>query len=423
MANNLIKIHEPTTQPENKNIQPETPSLFDHVIFDLPFRAFFLLAPAFAIISLSIWLAFLNGWFNFNAAGLTPIIWHVHEMTFGFAATIAVAFILTAVQTWTGKRSLHGRSLALLIFLWITVRALLLLNSEYSLYIATVLQALWWLAVLFIYARLVISARNRRNYLFIPILFLMAIMNGFILFSDLSGNTNIALHLSRSMILVFVLLMSLVGGRVIPFFTVRGAHTKVITTPTWVPFLLVIVSILGLVIFILSELVNLPLNPAIFMIAASFLHFIRLIYWRSLKTLFVPLLWSLHLSYLFISLGMLMLGLSYYQIGIGFSNALHIITIGAISLMILSMINRVSLGHTNRELKVNKLIIFSFYIMVIAAFIRSFFPYFSNALLPILLPNISISIPFAWNLSGFLWLSSLCIFLKTYWPILTSAKQ
>jgi uncharacterized protein involved in response to NO len=424
MTNKLIKIQEPcSTQPDNKQPSLNKKSVFKHVFFDLPFRTYFLLAPAFGITGLSLWLAFLNGLFNFNATGLTPVIWHIHEMTFGFAATIAVAFILTAAQTWTGKRSLNGKPLVLLIGLWITIRISLIINNEYSVYSAVILQAVWWLAVLFFYSKLVITSQNRRNLIFIPILALMAVLNLLILMADILGNPHIALHLSRSMILVFVLLMSLIGGRVIPFFTVRGASTESITTPQWLTFSLIIVSILGFIIFILSEFIPLPMKPAVFMIVAGVLHIIRLSYWRSLKTLFIPLLWSLHISYLFISIGLVMLGLSYYKLGISFSNALHLITIGAMSLMILAMMSRVSLGHTNRKLVVNKVITFTFFIMGSAALIRAFMPYIPTNIFQLFLQKSLSPILFSWNLSALLWILALLIFLKIYWPILTTAKN
>jgi len=251
-------------------------------------------------------------------------------------------------------------------------------------------------------------------------LFLMALMNTLVLVTDISGSTDIALHLSRSMILVFVLLMSLIGGRVIPFFTVRGANTEAITTPNWLNFSLIIVSLFSIVVFILSGFFDLSVMPAIFIITASILHFIRLLHWRPLKTLSVPLLWSLHISYLFIALGLLMLGLSYYNIGISFSDALHLLTIGAMSLMILAMMSRVSLGHTNRALKVKNIIAFSFLIMLVAALTRGFMPYFPTELFQAVHVNPTL---FAWSLSAALWVIAMLIFLKVYWPILTTEKQ
>lgn len=400
--------------------------IFQHSIFDLPFRSFFLLAPAFAIISLALWLSILNGIFSFNTGGLTPNIWHIHEMIFAFGATVAIAFIMTAAQTWTGQRSLNGKPLARLILLWLACRLAFYINTEVSIYAAIFLQSIWWLLVISQFTTLVLKAKNRRNYIFTIMMLLMAMLNIAILVSDISGNTGVALHLSRSMILVFILLMAIVGGRVIPFFTVKGAKTPSISTPKWLDLLLIPVSVIGLIIFILSDFVNLPLKPASFMIAASILHFIRLLHWRTLQTLSVPLLWSLHIAYAFVSIGLLALGLSYYQIGISFSDSLHLITIGAISLMILSMMSRVSLGHTGRLLVVKNIISFAFIAMLVAALIRSFLPYLlpkALVALPLLSSVITNPIIMSWNLSAGLWACSMLIFIICYWHILTTNKR
>ncbi|NNM60725.1 MAG: hypothetical protein HKM03_00990 [Steroidobacteraceae bacterium] len=43
-------------------------------------------------------------------AGWPPILWHAHEMLFGF--------MLTAVPNWTGEKRVTGRSLMVLALLW-----------------------------------------------------------------------------------------------------------------------------------------------------------------------------------------------------------------------------------------------------------------------------------------------------------------
>ena len=78
-------------------------------------------------------------------------------MLFGFAATVAVGFILTAAQTWTGKSSIKGLAVLGFITLWLIVRVCLFLslvaetevNQTILLYSAIVLQLLWWLGSIF----------------------------------------------------------------------------------------------------------------------------------------------------------------------------------------------------------------------------------------------------------------------------------
>jgi len=424
MSKNLLNIEEPIGT--NKTERLAKNNIFQHIVFDLPFRSYFILAPLFALISLVLWLGLLNGLVTFNSSGLSPTVWHIHEMIFAFAATIAVAFILTAGQTWTGSRSLNGKPLVLLIVIWLLIRVAILSNNETSLMIAIPLTSVWWLMVINSYTKLVLTNQNRRNYLFIPILALMATLNIAILLFDMNHHTDIALHLSRSMILVFVLLMSLIGGRVIPFFTVRGANTPAIKSPKWLDPALILVTLIGLSIFMASNFIKLPLTPANFMIAAAILHLIRLSYWHSSKTILVPLLWSLHLSYLFIPLGLFLLGASYYSASISFSNALHLITIGAISLMILSMMSRVSLGHTGRALVTHKTISWAFMFMLLSALFRSFSDLVINNLPTLLINKIELfqinTTLSSLNISASLWVLAMGIFIIRYWTILTNSK-
>ncbi|UQN45129.1 NnrS family protein [Agarivorans sp. B2Z047] len=398
----MIKIAEPDTNDTAQHWH-------QHPIFELAFRPFFLLAAFSSALSLALWILLLNGHMLIGHSGLSPHVWHAHEMLIGFGTTVAVGFILTAVQTWTGQPSIKGKALAALVALWCLTRIAFYINTAESAVLATILQGLWWLAVVIIYSKLVFAAQNRRNYIFIALLSVMGLVNLLILGGDLTANSGLALHLSRAMVLLFTIMMALVGGRVIPFFTVRGAQTAPIECPAWINRLVGPLAIATTAAFIASYFVNTyQLVPLSLMLLGLF-HLLRLAYWRSINTLKVPLLWSLHISYLLMALGLIALGASYYLTSLSFSNALHIITIGAIGLMIFAMMSRVSLGHTGRTLIIKPIISIAFILLVAATLIRTFLP-LADALL-------------AWNLSAGLWIITSLIFLAVYLPILSSKRQ
>ena len=54
---------------------------------------------------------------------MNGLAWHAHEMLWGFVATIAVGFLLTAGANWTGRNSLRGNALAALCLVWLAARA------------------------------------------------------------------------------------------------------------------------------------------------------------------------------------------------------------------------------------------------------------------------------------------------------------
>ncbi|PKI14009.1 NnrS family protein [Colwellia sp. 12G3] len=389
-----------------------------HPALDLPFRSYFLLAVTCSMFSLGIWAAYFNGYFTFSDNGISPLAWHIHEMIFGFAATVAVGFVLTAAQTWTGQPSIKGLPVLAFIALWLMVRVALFINLPSTIVIAIILQSFWWLGAIAVFTRLVLKSNNRRNYLFIPLLSVLMLLNIALLLLDFNGHYELTRHIARTCVLMFCLLMGILGGRVIPFFTISGAKLSPITSPSWLTPLLTITSVSGVLVFFSSAFIDLPFSPAGLMITAGLLHLVRQSYWRSFATRNIALLWSLHLSYFSLGLGLILLGMSYQplhgigfiQLGISFGDALHLITIAAMGLMIFAMMSRVSLGHTGRALTPSKLVSWVFILIILSALTRAFMP--TLIFQPLL----------SWNISAFAWLIAGALFLKIYYPILTAKR-
>ena len=88
-------------------------------VWRMPFRLFFLAATSFGGLAILLWI--LSFHLGVQAGGI-GLQWHIHEMIMGFAATIILGFVLTAAQTWTGIRTVRGRSLMLLFGLWLLAR-------------------------------------------------------------------------------------------------------------------------------------------------------------------------------------------------------------------------------------------------------------------------------------------------------------
>ena len=384
--------------------------IFGKPIFNLAFRSFFLLAALFSSLGLIVWSLNLNGINLLPETGLSALVWHTHEMLFAFAATVAVGFILTAVQTWTGVSSLKGRSLALLVAIWLLIRGFIWANTNTSILLAVVFSLIWWLLVIVNFSRIVFKANNQRNYLFIPILTLLACLNLGLLIADTNGFSALAMHLAKTVVIVFCLIMTLVGGRVIPFFTVRGANTPPAESIPLVEKLMMPLSSVAIATYAFSYLITMPIIVGITLIILGVVQLIRMSGWHSLKTTKVPLLWSLHISYSAMALGLILMGVSYFIHHITFSSGLHLVTIGAMGLMILAMMSRVSLGHTGRKLEVKTIISVSFMFLIAAALARVIMPLVGMHLL-------------GWSVSAILWCLAFVCFLLVYTPILFAPRQ
>ena len=71
-----------------------------------------------------------------------------------------------------------------------------------------------------------------------------------------------------------------------------------------------------------------------------------------------------------VAVGTALLGLSVFNIGVPSSSAIHALTAGAIAVMILAVMPRVTLGHTGRDLVANRATILAFALINAAAIAR-----------------------------------------------------
>ena len=100
--------------------------------------------------------------------------WHIHEMLFAFAATVIVGFLLTAVQNWSGVRSLNGKGLGALVILWLLARIALFMPEQLPNYLIITLDIAFLPLAAFALAIPIIKTKLWRNLMFVPILLVMA---------------------------------------------------------------------------------------------------------------------------------------------------------------------------------------------------------------------------------------------------------
>ena len=336
-------------------------------ILRLGFRPFFLLGAVLAALAIPLWIAALQGW-----ALPTPVggwlAWHRHELVFGFAGAIIAGFLLTAVQTWTGRPSLSGRPLALLVGLWLLGRLSWWLPSTWPLLL---FNMAFLLAVAGVMARLLWAVRQRRNYPIVLVLALLAAVDLLNLLGVLLQHDAWQRQGSHAAIWLVAAMMTLIGGRVIPFFTQRGLGRLEMVQPwAWLDLALLV----GTLLLALLTGAGLLLQPhwggAVLLLALGLGHGIRLLRWFDRGLLRVPLLWSLHLAYAWMVLACLGLALWHAGVALPFSQALHALTVGAMAGLILAMLARVSLGHTGRPLELPRGFAVAFVLLNLAALLR-----------------------------------------------------
>ncbi len=181
------------------------------------------------------------------------------------------------------------------------------------------------------------------------------------------------LVISHIMLLSIVLLMCIMAGRVFPMFTANGTGTPRVAPLGWLEKLSLITVICSIVV--VSEQISLtPEIKVSVLLIAGVTNFIRAVRWRLWVTFGAPLLWSLHLSYWSVCTGLILLALSELQVLQSASLAYHCMAVGGMGLMILSMISRVSLGHTGRAISVGNTMAAAFLLMLLSLLSRVFAP-------------------------------------------------
>jgi uncharacterized protein involved in response to NO len=313
----------------------------DHPLWRLGFRPFYLLAAVLAGIAVPVWVAQYLGWIAWPRVGLA---WHMHEMVFGMAAAVIVGFLLTAVRAWTGRWTPRAGHLAALAAVWIAGRIALLAAPPL---VAALVDMVFLPLAAWPMFQLLRRADNRRNQFLPLLLLLLALANGFYHAAVLGWIMLAPTTPVEAAILIIVLIESVIGGRVIPMFTRNGAPGS---TPLVDPRRDRIA--LGLTVATVAGWM-LPLPSAVFAgiaIAAGCASMLRLAGWQPQRTLGVPLLWILHLSYAWISVGFFLLALAALDF-VTPSAAFHALAVGSMAGLIIGMMTRTALGHTGRALK------------------------------------------------------------------------
>ncbi|MBX3705951.1 MAG: NnrS family protein [Pseudomonadales bacterium] len=382
------------------------------MLLALGFRPFYLAAPLFAAGALSAWLLVYHGVWQPHMP-LPPVAWHAHEMLFGFAAAVIAGFLLTAARNWTGRETASGALLLALVLLWLTARVLNLVGPGP---LGALVDAAFLPVCALVLAIPLWRARNRRNYFVVPLLIALGLVNllhhGAYLagWSGSGGNAlpTVAVNVAAGLI---ALLMTVIGGRVIPAFSANAIPGLRPRVRPWVEYSVVGLMLLLPVLDLAGGWLFLPGGTlvALLVLAAS-LQLVRLAGWQPWRTRGNALLAMLPLAYAWIPLYLLLRAAALENPAMA-SVALHALVVGAMASLMLAMMTRSALGHTGRALRAGSVELACFAAIQAAALVRVGGP--------LLVPGAHA----LWiTLSGVLAVVAFAIFAAGYWPILTRPR-
>ena len=389
--------------------------------FSYGFRPFFLFACLYAVFGMGAWLAWIgihamDGEILNITIAMPPHIWHAHEMIYGYSMAVIAGFFLTAVPSWTSTRPVQGRALIALFTLWLIGRIAIWISALLPTWLVVGLD-LAFVPTLFSLILFAVSKRwSKRNFIFLPILALLFVGNALFHAEQLGWLEDTVQIGHRLALDSILLLIVIIGGRVVPAFTTNalrnsGQESDQISLPkSHTP--IEVLAIGSMIALMIANAIDLPENwiGSIALFAAA-IHGVRLAGWQSLKTLNRPIVWVLHLGYLWLIIGFTLIGISAFSDIISEITALHALTVGGVGTVTVGVLTRAGLGHTGRTIVAGKRITIAYSLISLAAIVRVAAPvYFVEYYNYLMLA------------SGFMWLGAFTLLAWTYYPILTTPR-
>jgi uncharacterized protein involved in response to NO len=378
-------------------------------VLSYAFRSMFLAAGSWAIVAIVLWLAVFLGYMQLPTR-FDPLAWHIHEMLFGFVMAVVAGFLLTAIPNWTKRLPVRGYPLALLTGLWLIGRIVCLISIDLPAWLAVVADLSFPVVLLAITAREIIAGRNWRNLpmtapiaVFIVADLMMHLESlGFAVPNGLGWRLGLAAP---------ILLISVIGGRIIPSFT-RNWLFKRHSASLPAPHGAVDIAALGFLhggLILWAAFPDLRVAGVLLVIAAA-LNAWRLARWAGGATWAEPLLFILHVGYAWVVVGVVLLGLSILGAGVPVASAIHALTAGAIATMILGVMPRVTLGHTGRDLTANRATVAILVLINVAAISRVCASWHTDDMMILL------------GLSAACWIAAFGLFEVVYGPMLLTRQ-
>lgn len=380
-------------------------------LFEYGFRPFFLFAGLYAAVGILGWIGvWLGTWTPATPLALSE--WHAREMVFGFGAAALAGFLLTAVPNWTAMGPIHGARLASLFGVWLAGRIMAWLSGEETAIAFAVVDLAFLPALAAIVSPGIVRRNLRRNGAFVLMLAILTSANAATHAEALGADWASArwgIELGLGVLLVMI---SIIGGRIVPAFTVGGLRMAGQPMAIEPAPRLDIVAIAATASFVIAWAIGAG-EPVIGVAAAvaAVAHCARLARWKGWRSFGTPLVWILHLAYSWLVIGFALVAAHGLGAPIAVSAGFHALGAGAVGTMILAVMSRAALGHTGRPLVADRVTVIAYYLVTAGVGLRV-----ATALFPDLADLATI------GLAGGLWAGGFAVFTARYFPILVGPR-
>ncbi|MCK0143947.1 NnrS family protein [Aliiroseovarius sp. F20344] len=313
------------------------------IILTGAYRVFFPAALLFAGVAIPLWIMSFAGATSPNN---DPMLWHQHEMLWGYLPAALAGFLFTAIPNWTGRPTLPPAVLATLFALWLAGRVGMFVAPD------ALPSQLITMAFLPLTAALalreLIAAGNKRNYVVGAVIFGFAVSQALFLWHDRD------IGLSAGFALALILIVH-IGGRVTPAFS-RNWLKKRGATRLPAEFGPVDKAALGLTVAtaVIWIVTGDSLVTGLSAAAASLSLALRLSRWSGWAVRAEPLLFALHMAYLWLIISTALLAAACLSAFATIGQAHHALGAGAVGSMTVIVMLRALLGHSGRPIEATR---------------------------------------------------------------------
>lgn len=323
-----------------------------------PSLRFFVAASTWAAIGAPLWLLVWTGHLD-ACRNCDPVAHHAHEMLAGYGWAVIAGFLATrassAVIWW-------------MLLLWAATRVAMTIDAGWMLAApaSVAFAALLFATAGMPFAR---SAKTAQNLIFAPLI-------GFFTVADLLywlGAGGLVDDIDRKAALLMLgliaLLLFVMGGRITPVATVgalrrRGIELERRPSPRaeWT-------GIVGLGLVGLGHVFGFALPAGIGALAAGAAALYRLAHWRPFGLPDRPDVWSLHLGYGWLGIGLVLLAGGHFGL-LPIALGVHALGVGALGTLAYAMMIRATQQRTKRPIRFNRWLATGCLLISVAAILR-----------------------------------------------------
>jgi uncharacterized protein involved in response to NO len=370
-------------------------------------QAFFLLAALYGALVLVLWVVVFR---LQPAEAVPPIMWHAHEMIYGFATAVAAGLLIALVPSWSGVPPISEARIIGLAAIWLLGRLAMVGSAVLPPWLVAVVD----LAFLPTFAGLVIAplvmARIERN---LPLLVLFAVLmvSNALMQSELVGwSYEVAERGARIGMDVYLLLIAVIGGYRIPVLTNHVLQASASPAAARSFTILDLLSVASMVLYLASDALFGPgaVTSAAALTAAVF-NAVRLWFWCGHHVLHAPIAWGLHLGYIWLIVGLLLEAATVFS-GIADMAAIHVLSAGAIGTISVALVARAGLSHHGRAPVASAVMVAAYGLVSLAAILR---------VAALFVPDAFIALVIA---SGVVWAFGFAMFVAGYLPMLLEPR-